>query len=429
MRFPPCYDTSKVSGKGKAVEDERNRADGVRYLQRGLALERANRVNEAVEQYRQAIAINPHLREAHNALGFYYQRSGLLAKAADAFRTVASLDGDFLAYFNLGYVLVELERYEDALEAFASCLRQAPEDAATHFELALIYLSRDEYSEALSHLQLPLTNYPEDWEVHNLLGRCLLGLRRYDEAVAALGRSLLLAGTPFAQAEVIENINTVERHREFRNLNTVKDQFYAREGVIYLGSAADDGLHVHEHHDFHFSYVDVATTLQRLNALASSSRWQFTAILAVDTLARPLAQAIAELLHTPLKTAEDLSEQDRVLLVFAVAREAELLLLTVEHLPCQATAFCLGLNWLRHSKLLPDVVGIVARGACSVPWESELRQLRAEGARPEAVLECIARATMTIHTTVASTPIDPNLPRQIRYYTRVHRRVNVLGHE
>jgi hypothetical protein len=40
--------------------------------------------------------------------------------------------------------------------------------------------------------------------------------------------------------------------------------------------------------------------------------------------------------------------------------------------------FCLGLNWLRHSKVLPDVTGIVSRGACSVPWESELRRLRSQ---------------------------------------------------
>lgn len=409
------------------MDEDRKRAESLSHLQRGLALERANRVDEAVEQYRQAIAANPHLREAHNALGFYYQRSGLLAKAADAFRTVASLEGDFLAYFNLGYVLVELERYEEALEAFSSCLSLAPEDSATHFELGLIYLSRGEYTQALNHLQLPLRSYPEDWEVHNLLGRCLLGLRRYDEAMAALGRSLLLAGTPYAQAEVIDNINTLERHREFRHLTTVKDQLYAQDGVIYLGSAADDGLQVSETQDYHFTYPDIATTLQRLIALSKSAGWRFSAVVSADTLARPLAEALAELLDVPLRTAEQLGESDRILLVFAVAREAELLLLTIERLPCPATAFCLGLNWMRHSKILPDLVGIAARGACSVPWEAELRRLRADGAPAVSVLTCIERARVEIAGAVRETPIDPNLPRQIRYYTRTHRRVNVIG--
>ncbi|PDW04253.1 tetratricopeptide repeat protein [Candidatus Viridilinea mediisalina] len=407
--------------------NDQKRAEGLRHLQRGLAFERANRVAEAVQQYREAIACNPHLREAHNALGFYYQRNGLLAKAAESFRTVASLDGDFLAYFNLGYVLVELERYDEALTAFAQCLSLAPEDSATHFELSLIYLSRGEYSDAINHLQLPLESYPEDWEVHNLLGRSLLGMRRYDEAVAAFGRSLLLAGSPYAQAEVIDNINTVERYREFRQVNTVKDQLYADEGVIYLGSAADDGLQLSETQDFHFTYPDIATTIQRLLALAASANWHFTAIVAADTLARPLVVALAELLELPVRTAEQLGESDRILLVFAVAREAELLLRTVEHLPCQATAFCLGLNWLRHSKLMPDLVGIAARGVCSVPWEGELRRLRADGASPDYVRQCIAQATKTIVKAVQDTPLDPNLPRQVRYYTRSHRRVNVIG--
>ncbi|MEI6180720.1 MAG: tetratricopeptide repeat protein [Chloroflexales bacterium] len=408
------------------VEDGK-RAEGLRQLQQGLALERANRTEEAITCYRLAIERNPHLREAYNALGCSYQRSGLLAKAADAFRTVTTLEGDFLAYFNLGYVLVELERYDEAVAAFAQCLALAPDDAATHLELSLIHLSRGQYSEALTHLKLPLDSYPEDWEVYNLMARCLLGLRRYDEAVAALGHSLCLAGTPYAQAEVIDSLNTVERHREFRSLHSVKDQLYAEDGVIYLGSAADDGLRVSEVQDFHFTYADIGTTLQRLNALAVSAGWRFSAVVAADTLARPLAEALSKLLATPLRTAEHLSADDRALLVFAVAYEAEVLLLTVERLPCPVAAFCLGLNWMRHSKILPDLVGIAARGCCSVPWERELRHLRAEGAPATEVIACIGAAAAAISAAVCETPVDPNLARQIRYYTRTHRRINVIG--
>jgi hypothetical protein len=97
-------------------------------------------------------------------------------------------------------------------------------------------------------------------------------------------------------------------------------------------------------------------------------------------------------------------------------------------LPCQATAFCLGLNWLRHSKLMPDLVGMVARGACSVPWEQELRRLRADGAPIEDVGEYIEQAIAAITAAVQTTPVDANLPRQVRYYTRTHRRSNIIGH-
>lgn len=405
-----------------------NRSEALRHLHLGLALERANRITEAVAHYRQAIAADPLQPEAHNALAFYYQRAGLLTKAADEFRLVASLEGSFLAFFNLGYVLVELERYDEAIEAFEHCLRLAPDDPAAHFELALVHLARHDYAQALTNLALPLQSYPHDWEVHNLHGRCLLGLRRYDEATVAFGRALLLAHTPSALAEVVENLNSVERHREFRNLTNIKDQLYAEDGVIYLGSTDDDGLQLHETEEYHFSYANIGTTLQRLIALIASSGWRFSAITAADALARPLAAALAALLSIPLRTIEELKANDRSLLVFAVAHEAELLLLTVERLPCPVTAFCLGLNWTRHSKALPDVVGIMARGACSVPWEAELRRLRAAGAAPATIDERIAEATDAIIQAVHETPPDNNLPRQIRYYTRIHRRVNIANH-
>ncbi|EFO79358.1 TPR repeat-containing protein [Oscillochloris trichoides DG-6] len=404
------------------MQEEYNRDAGLRYLQRGIAFERSNRIAEAVDAYRQAIASNPHLSEAHNALGFYYQRSGLLAKAAEEFRTVANLSGDFLAYFNLGYILVELERYEDALTIFQHCLSLDPADPATHFEIALITYILGDFQTALAHLQRPLQSYPADWEIYNLLGKTYLGLRDYDQAMTAFGRALLLANGPQAQVELLDNINAVERYREFRHLTTVKDHLYAQEGVVYLGSAQDDGLHMSETQDFHFSYADIGTTLQRLIALIKSADLNLSAIVCADTLSRPLADALAEFLTLPQREVDQLVAEDRALFLIAVGREAELMLLTLERITCPTITFCLALNWLRHNKALPDLIGITAHGRCSVPWESELRHLRASGAPAELIQAGLKIAAQRVLEAIHATPIDPNLPRQIRYYTRTHRK-------
>ena len=405
--------------------DKSRRDEALRHFQRGLALERANRPDKAVESYRLAIDAYENFREAHNALGFYYQRNGLLAKAVEEFHIVATLEGDFLAYFNLGYVLVELERFEEALNAFQQCLNLQPNDSATHLEIGYIHFSRGNFDQALDHLQHPLRTYPEDWIVHNLIGKCYLGMRQFEEAMGSFGQAFMVAHTPDAQAELFDNITTVQRHREFRQLNTVKDHLYAHDGVVYLGSAQDDGLHVAEVQDYHFTYPDVGTTLQRLIALYQSSRWDFSAIVSVDSLSRPVAETLSRLLQIPLRPVDDLTPNDRALLVVGVAHESEILTLTIERIACSMTAFCLGLNWTRHSRLLPDLIGIVAHGACSVPWESELRRLRSDGAPAEQINRCISEATAQIVAAVRDTPVDTNLPRQIRYYTRTHRRVNV----
>jgi tetratricopeptide (TPR) repeat protein len=406
------------------MADEFRRGSALQHLQRGLVLERANRIKEAVDAYRQALSQNPHLREAHNALGIYYQRQGLLAKAAEEFRIVASLEGDFLAHFNLGYVLVELGRHEEALQAFEQCLRLAPDDPATLYELGYIHFSRGDYGAAVERLQAPLRLYPDDWEIYNLLGCCYLGLRRFDDALAALGRALVLAPDAGDQATLLAQIATVERHREFRSLGSAKDQMYAQEGVVYLGSAQDDGLRLREVEDYHFTYPDIGTTLQRFLALQQGYRWQFGAVVALDKASRPLAQAIAQAADLPFCACDALRPDTVALLVIAVAREPELLELTLERLPCQPVTFCLGLNWLRRSRLLPDLIGIAARNACSVPWEGELRRLRADGAPPEQIDACLQRAADGILTSLRDTPLDSNLPRQVRYYTRSHRRLS-----
>jgi hypothetical protein len=67
------------------------------------------------------------------------------------------------------------------------------------------------------------------------------------------------------------------------------------------------------------------------------------------------------------------------------------------------------------------VTGVIARGACSVPWEPELRRLRSDGARPEQLSACLGRAAEQIVAAVRDTPPDPNLARQAHYYCRHHR--------
>lgn len=404
--------------------DELKRDEALRHFHRGIILERAHRLKEAVEEYRQAISYNPNLREAHDALGSYYHRNGLLAKAAEEFHTVANLDGDFLAYFNLGYVLVELGRYDEAIETFQQCLRLEPNDLATHYEIGYIRFMQNRFEEALYSLEFALRGFAEDWEVHNMRGACLLGLRRYEEALHSFGRALMLTNDPQIQATILDRVTTIERHREFRHLRSTKDQLYADEGIVCLGSSQDDGLSVNEVQDYHFTYPDIGTTLQRFLALIRSSSAKLNVIVALDKLSLPLALALSEQLDLPLRRFSELKGDDTPLLVLAVAREAEVLTLTMERAPCGTLMFCLGLNWLRHSRLLPEITGVVARGACSVPWEAELRRLRAEGAAADRITECLERAKNQVLAAVNDTPLDPNLPRQIRYYTRQHRRLS-----
>lgn len=396
---------------------EPQRDEALLHFQRGLVLEQANRVDEAVEEYRRALAHNPHLAEAHDALGSYYQRHGLLAKAAEEFRIVANLEGGFLAHFNIGCVLIELGRYDEAIDALLTCLTVDADDPAVHYELGQAqYLRGDDYA-ALYHLQIARQRYPRDSEIHYLIGGCHLRLGAYDEADAAFQAALSNARHDTNRQRIRAYLRAVARHREIGAIQSARDRLYAEQGVACIGSAQDDGIHLQEFADFHFTHPDIAVSLRRLVHLAQAQGWHLTCVVPIDRLAEPLTDALAPLLGVPIRRPEALHPDDIALLVLAVGHEAELLKLAVERVPGLAVTFCLGLNWLRHSATVPDVVGVVVRGMCSVPWEPELRRLRAHGAPADQVDLCLKQAAQQVAEALQTTPHESVAGEQLAFFT------------
>lgn len=407
------------------MRDNFERDDGIRHFRRALALERVNRISEAVQEYRRAVARYPHLREAHLALGFYYQRNQLLAKAVDEFHVATQLEDDFLSLFNLGHILVELGRYDEGLAALTRCLHFAPEDAATHYEIARIHFLRGDFQAAMKYLHLPLRSYPEDWEVQRLMGQCHFATGNLVEAMNCFEQALILAQSPQNERVVLEHIATIERYREFPPDCPLrcKDDLYVHHGMLYLGSSGDDGLHVAEFASFHFTYADIATTVRRFVAIQEEAQWPFTAVVAADVASQPLARAMGEVLHLPYRSPEAITSCDHSLVVLGVGREPHLMTFMSEVLPGQTTSWCLGVNWIRHSKEYPHIAGLIVQWECSVPWESALAKLRADGADKAAIQALIERSYQTLLQALRQAPPEPTITQQVHYYTRWHRRL------
>jgi tetratricopeptide (TPR) repeat protein len=397
---------------------QRQQDDARRWFEQGLLRERSGDGASAVAAYRRALTIDGSMREARNALAFFYQRQGLFAKAAEEFRAIARLSDDYFAHYNLGYVLIEMERFDEAEREFRRCLELVADDAASYLELAYILVARGEYAAALEALALPMSRYEDDWEVHTLVGRCRIGLRDFPGAGTALQQAWRLATDIIAQGEILAQLGMLERYREFRHFESIKDEVYAVDGVVYLGSAGDDGLVMRELPAHHFSYADIALTVQRLTAFLSSSRATVAAVQALDQVSLPLARAISRALAVPLLDTQSEAATQPVLQVLAIGRAPELLSLARERADGPVISFCLAVNWLKHSRQLPDVSGVIVHEACSVPWEAELR-----GAVGAALEEAVEIATARLLDTLRGQIPEANLSRQMRYYTRSHRRL------
>ncbi len=403
------------------MTDETRRVASRRHLRYGLAFERSQHPLAAANHFRMAIAADPTLRDAHNALAFHYQQQGLLAKAADEFAAVTNLADDYFAHFNLGFVLIELERYNEAEREFRRCLELDPNDAAAQLELAYIHAARGEYAAALTLLEVPRQRYYDDWAVFHLLGRCLFQLQRYEEAQEAWQQALALATSPNVQFELLSGLQSIERRREFHTCSGIKDDLYVQEGVICLGSTMDNGITIHPLNEYQVNERDAARTIQRLLALVRSSNWHFGGVTAPDLVSKPLAMAIAHLLDIPMVNLHHPPEMTTpILIAIAVGHSADLFTIARERLPAPSAGFCLALNWTRRSKLLPEIVGIVVEGKCTVTWAAELHRAPA-GEQTNQIQQIADRLVEQVQ----SLPGEDNLPRQIRYYTRRHRRLAI----
>lgn len=379
------------------------------HIEMGQHLERRGRLDEAMAEFKRAVQADPSIAAAHIALGHHYQRKGLLTKAVDEFHTAVLLSGDYESLFHWGRALADLERYDEAGEAFSRCLSIEDDDPPARYELACVQYAQDHFGAALTRFESLLEEYPDDWQLKSAIADCQLALGDYAAAESTLREAVRMAPDDVDSAALREGLLVARRHREFSPSHAMgcKDLLYADHGVIVLGSGRDDGLDVPMYQDYTFTYSDVATTCSRMLAMSSALSWPFNAIVPVEEDSKPLAIALAQLLEVPALGVEELRDEDLALVVLAVGTQSELFEVTLEHMPCPVLSFALALAWEPHKSAVPDIVGVHGSGKFTLPWK------RLPKRSAEAAAASILRA-------LAVAPEEDNQAQQIAYYRRQH---------
>ncbi len=393
--------------------NEWHRGEAGYFLERGEALEQAGRLDEAMNAFKRAVRADPGMAEAHMALGFHYRRKNLLSKAAEEFRTAASLAPSYDSCFNLGHVLVDLGQPKEAIASFEQCLTLAPGDPAVGYEIAYALYSAGDYTAALDRLRPLLEAYADDWELHYLAGSCELALARYAAAEASFRCALDLLPAGEDDAGLRDALQVAQRYQEFPSLEPwdIKARLYTEHGIVCLGTLGDDGLRFPVLPRDRLSYQDLGRTLQRLHALRLQWRWHFDAVVAVDELSTPLATALAHSLKAPLVEIHQTPRAGLSLLVWASVTVPELLTVVTERVRGHYLSFVGAVDETSLERVTPDIVGAVSTEQVALPW--------AEAAGRRAAVP----AAREIIGAIKSLPPDETLAAQVRYYAREHRRL------
>ncbi len=89
---------------------------------------------------------------------------------------------DAAAHYNLGVLLNDLKRYDEAEKEYREAIRVDPEYAAAHSSLGDLLNNRGRYDEAEKEYKDAIRADPDDAIPHSNLGVLLNDLKRYDEA-------------------------------------------------------------------------------------------------------------------------------------------------------------------------------------------------------------------------------------------------------
>lgn len=164
------------------------------HLNRGVALQYLNRLQEALASYEQAITCDPAYAEAYSNRGFILQTLGNFAEALADYDTAIALKPRGSFHSNRGSALKALGRLDEALASFDAAIALAPAYAPAHHNRGSVLQQLQRFEAALESFDRAIALKPDFAEAHAGRGDALMGkgdsldldtaLASYDKAIA-----------------------------------------------------------------------------------------------------------------------------------------------------------------------------------------------------------------------------------------------------
>ena len=159
----------------------------------GNALQQAGQINNAMEQYREVLRLDPNQEHANLDLGVALAMTGQLQEATNCFVRALRNRPDWSGtHLNLARALFELGDFSGALTHYAEAVRLDSNTVVAFTSLAGDLSARGKSDEAVRYYLEALRFNPADAEAHYHLGLEWLQRGRMDEARASLREAVRL---------------------------------------------------------------------------------------------------------------------------------------------------------------------------------------------------------------------------------------------
>jgi tetratricopeptide (TPR) repeat protein len=144
--------------------------------------------------WRDTLAKNPNAWLAQNNLGTLLRQAGKPEDAIGHFEQALRIKPDFAeAHYNLGVTLARLDRIQEAIKRYEQALRLKPDFAEAHYNLGVALAESGRVAESMEHWEQALRLKPDYAEAHFNLGMMLAAQGQTTEALEHCRKALDLA--------------------------------------------------------------------------------------------------------------------------------------------------------------------------------------------------------------------------------------------
>ncbi len=120
----------------------------------GDTLEAQGKPGEAIQEYRQVIALEPKNYIAHFDLGAIYAAEGSMQDALHEFQFCEAVKPDWaMVHYRIGRILSQMHQVPEAIEELSQAVRLDPQNSYAHNDLAVVLYQQGDYEKAIEQFR------------------------------------------------------------------------------------------------------------------------------------------------------------------------------------------------------------------------------------------------------------------------------------